>query len=132
MEYTIAIIAILSTIALPIAGGTIIWLTSVKNKHKERMGLVNQGIIPPDIPKRRATPNRILSLRNGIVLLSVGIGAITGLVIGKYLLGLDEDSMFWAFSASVVIFLGLGYLIYFFVSKKYSETAQNEESNQDL
>lgn len=132
MEYTIGIIAILSTVGLPIAGGIIIWITSMRNKHKERMGLISQGIIPPDIPKRRATPNRLLSLRNGIVLLSVGIGAITGLVIGKHLLNLDEDNMFWAFSASVVIFLGLGYLIYFFVSKKYSETTQNEESNQDL
>ena len=51
MEDLIPIIAILCTIGLPIATGLVIGLTSVKNDHKERMGLINQGIIPPNRTK---------------------------------------------------------------------------------
>ena len=42
---------------------------------EERMGLINQRIIPQDLPDRvKADPNRMVSLRNGIVLIALGIG----------------------------------------------------------
>ena len=76
MNDVAGIIAILSAVALPIATGLVIGLTSVKNQHRERMGLINQGIIPPDTPERKASPNRMVSLRNGIVLMSIGVGLV--------------------------------------------------------
>lgn len=130
MEQMIPIIAILSTIALPIATGLVIGLTSVKNQHKERMGLINQGIIPPDSPKKKANPNRFVSLRNGIVLIALGIGVIVGFLCSEYLT-IAQDNEFWIIGASVVFFLGIGFLVYFLVTQKMPMTQQKEEPEQE-
>ena len=84
----VPIIAILSTIALPVATGLILGFKKLNADHIERMGLIKQGIIPPVAPKRKpkqqSTPNRYVSLRNGIILISLGIGFITGFLGVKY------------------------------------------------
>lgn len=120
MEELIAIIAILVTIGLPIATGLVLGAIAMKNKHKEKMGLIEQGIIPPDTTPQKANPNRMVSLRNGIVLISIGIGLILGFVIGKYVLFAEEDMMFWILGSSVVLFLGFGYLTYFYITRDMS------------
>ena len=130
MEELIPIIAILSTIALPIATGLVIGLTSVKNEHKEKMGLINQGIIPPNRTKVKRNPNRFVSLRNGIVLVALGIGIIVGFLCSEYLV-IGQDNEFWITGASVVFFLGVGYLVYFLVTQRMPITAQKEESEQE-
>ena len=115
-ELIVPVIAIITTIGLPIVTGLVLGIILMKNKHKERMGLINQGIIPPDRPKRKPIPNRLVSLRNGIILLSIGIGLSVGLLLGRYM-SIDEEYIFWVVSASILLFLGLGYLIYFLVTK---------------
>jgi hypothetical protein len=130
MGELIPIIAILSTIALPVATGLVIGLTSVKNAHKEKMGLINQGIIPPDKTKVKRNPNRLVSLRNGIVLIALGIGIIVGFLCSEYLV-IGQDNEFWITGASVVFFLGVGYLVYFLVTQKMPITEQKEEPEQE-
>jgi hypothetical protein len=130
MEELIPIIAILCTIGLPIATGLVIGLTSVKNAHKERMGLINQGIIPPNRTKTKSNPNRFVSLRNGIVLVALGIGIIVGFLCSEYLV-IGQNNEFWITGASVVFFLGLGYLVYFLIMQKMPVAAQREETEQE-
>ena len=125
-EFLIAAIAVLSIFALPIATGLVLGITFMRNRHKERMGLINQGIIPHDTPRRKATPNRFVSLRNGIVLASIGVGLSVGLLLGKYVLNMDEDSIFWVISASILLFLGLGYLTYFFVTRNKIDESETD------
>lgn len=118
--FLIPIIAIISSVALPIIVGAILGFKKINSDHKERMGLIQQGIIPPDEPKRKSkqtTPNRYVSLRNGILLVSLGIGFITGFVGIKYLV-IGDDYPFFFIVASVVLFLGLGYIVFFLITKK--------------
>ena len=130
MEDLIPIIAILCTIGLPITAGLVIGLTSVKNDHKERMGLISQGIIPPNKSKSKSTPNRFVSLRNGIVLVALGIGIMVGFLCSEYL-EIGQGNEFWMTGASVAFFLGVGYLVYFSVTKRMPLAQQKEETEQE-
>ena len=119
----IPIIAILSTVALPIATGLILGFKKINSNHKERMGLIQQGIIPPDAPrkpKQQTTPNRYVSLRNGIILISLGIGFIAGFLGIKYLV-IGEDNPFFFFAASIVLFLGIGFLVFYLITRNVKE-----------
>ena len=119
----IPIIAILSTVALPIATGLILGFKKINSNHKERMGLIQQGIIPPDAPrkpKQQTTPNRYVSLRNGIILISLGIGFIAGFVGIKYLV-IGEDNPFFFLAASIVLFLGIGFLVFYLITRNVKE-----------
>lgn len=111
----IPIVAIISTIALPIATILVLGFKKFDSDHKERMGLIQQGIIPPNEPKRKSTPSRYRSLRNGIILVSLGVGIIVGFVSASKIE--TNDNMFWIVSASIVFFLGLGYLAFFLITK---------------
>lgn len=130
MEDLIPIIAILCTIGLPITAGLVIGLTSVKNDHKERIGLINQGIIPPNKTKVKSNPNRLVSLRNGIVLIALGVGIIVGFLCSEYLV-IGQGNEFWVTGASVVFFLGVGYLVYFLVTQKMPPPQQREETEEE-
>lgn len=125
-EIYIPVIAILSSVALPIAVGLILGYQKITSQHKERMGLINQGIIPPMDEPRKKIPNRYNSLRNGVILISLGIGIIVGLICANNL-ALAEDNEFWIIASTIVFFLGLGYLSFFALSKNMP--GENNESN---
>lgn len=126
----ILVIAIICTIGLPIITGLVLGLRWMKTRNEERMGLINQGIIPPDTPKRKSDPNKMVSLRNGIVLISLGIGIIVGFLCSEYLV-IGHGNEFWVTGASVVFFLGIGYLVYFLVTQKMPLTKQKAELEQE-
>jgi|SRR5699024_1877683 len=114
----IPIIAILSSIALPIGLGMYIVIRSVNVKHKERMELIKQGIVPPE--KSKPVPNKYRSLRNGILLAGIALGLIISLAI-SYQLKLSEDEAFWVVASGVLLFLGLGYLIFYLLMRNKNE-----------
>ncbi len=116
MDSLIPIIAILSTIALPIATALILGFKKVNAVHKERMGMIQQGIIPPNEPKRKSAPNRYRSLRNGITLIALGIGLIVGFLGTNYLV-IGENNPFLFVIASTVFFLGVGYTAFYLMTK---------------
>jgi hypothetical protein len=93
------------------------------------MGLINQGIIPPESPKKKSNPNRFVSLRNGIVLIALGIGIIVGFLCSEYLV-IGQENEFWITSASVAFFLGVGYLAYFLIVQKIPANRSKEEEEQ--
>ncbi|HNR86026.1 MAG TPA: hypothetical protein PKN38_05405 [Taishania sp.] len=119
MEDLTAIIAILSTIALPIGFGMYLGLRANNQKHVERMEMIKQGIIPPDNVYSDA--KKYKSLRNGLLFVGMGIGFIVGLTIIKTM-RLNEDAGFLVLGASFLLFFGLAYLAYFkIVSNKEKE-----------
>ncbi len=122
----VAIIAIICIFGLPIIAGIVLGLKAMKSRNEERMGLINQGIIPPDTPRRKANPNRLVALRNGILLIALGIGIIVGFLCSEYLV-IGQGNEFWVTGASVVFFMGVGYLMYFLVSQKLPQSVQKEE-----
>ena len=110
------IIAIISIFALPVITAMVLIFKKLSSTHKERMGLIQQGIIPPNEPKRKSTPNRYRSLRNGIILIGLGIGFIVGILGTNYLI-IGEDNPFLFVIASTVLFLGIGYTVFFLITK---------------
>lgn len=88
-----------------------------KNHHNERMALISQGIIPEDEElKVKKAPNRFISLRNGIVLIGLAIGIMVGFFTSMGM-NLSDESAFWVYSSSILMFLGIGYLVYFFIAR---------------
>lgn len=122
-------LAIVVSIGLPLIVGLVLGLQWIKSRHAERIGLINQGIIPPDSPKKKTdpNPNQLVSLRNGIVLIALGIGIIVGFLCSEYLI-IGQGNWFWMTGASVVFFLGVGYLVYFLVVQKMPADRIKEET----
>jgi len=125
-DVLIPIVAILSTIALPIVTALVLILKKLNADHNERMALINQGIIPPNEPKKKTNPNRLVSLRNGIILAALGIGILVGFLCSQYLV-IGEENKFWIMSASIVFFLGVGYLVYFLATRNMPRESQIEQ-----
>lgn len=123
-------LAITCTIGLPVVAGWVLGLQWIKSRNAERMGLINQGIIPPDSPRKKTDPNRLVSLRNGIVLIALGIGIMVGFLCSEYLV-IGRGNEFWMTGASIVFFLGIGYLVYFLVVQKIPVSRLKEEAEQE-
>lgn len=126
LDILIPILAILASVALPIATGLVLGYTSMKNKHKERMGLISQGIIPPNTEEKKANPNRMVSLRNGIVLFAIGIGLAVGFILAQYVFNDGDNIRFWIVASSVLLFLGLGYVSYFMITKDMYDSSEKD------
>ena len=125
------IIAIISIFALPVITAMVLIFKKLSSTHKERMGLIQQGIIPPNEPKRKSTPNRYRSLRNGIILIGLGIGFIVGILGTNYLV-IGEDNPFLFVIASTVLFLGIGYTVFFLITKdSYGNKGDNVDGSLD-
>jgi hypothetical protein len=90
------------------------------------MALINQGIIPPNEPKKKTNPNRLVALRNGIILAALGVGIIVGFLCSQYLV-IGEENKFWITSASIVFFLGVGYLVYFLVTRNIPIKSEEDQ-----
>ena len=124
MDDLAGIIAIISIFALPMITAMVLIFKKISSTHKERMGMIEQGIIPPNEPKRKpkqqSTPNRYVSLRNGIILVTLGIGFIVGFLGIQYLV-IGEENPFFFLAASIVLFLGIGYLVFFLITRKVKE-----------
>lgn len=118
----IPLVAILSSIALPIILGVYVAIRTKNINHIERMELIKQGIIPPDSPSASAkpAPNKYRSLRNGILLIGIGLGLIISLWI-SYELDLREDQTFFVVASLVLLLLGLGYLLFYLLVRNNTD-----------
>lgn len=119
LEDLIPIIAILAAVALPVACGTAILLNLLRNRHTERIELIKQGIVPES--KTKNSPNRLIALRNGFLCVGVAVGAIVGLAF-NYSVSIQKGDFFLVLVTSIVLFLGIAYIVYYYVSKdKFDE-----------
>ena len=133
MEGLVAVIAVISIFALPLITALVLIFKKINSTHKERLGLIEQGIIPPQISKRKRNPNRYIALRNGVVLVAIGIGITAG-IIGIETLEIAVSNPFLFTSASTVFFLGIGYLVFFLITKnvdKYNDFDLNSDFEDD-
>ncbi len=131
-DVLVPIVAIVGVFGFPLF---LLWvileLRKVNLRNKENMSLIAQGIIPEKDVKQRRTPNRFVSLRNGIVLIGIAAGILVGFFISEGM-ALEEEKAFWIYSSSILLFLGIGYLIYFFVTRNMTMSSDNEpDSSQE-
>ncbi len=124
------LIAIICIFGLPLIVGLVLGIQWLKNRNEERMGLINQGIIPPNTPRKKGNPNRMVTLRNGITLVSLGIGIIVGFLFLEFVIK-DVPKGLWVIGSSIVLFLGIGYLVYFKVSNKFPQLEEKEDLDSE-
>lgn len=115
LDSLMGIIAILSCIALPICLGMYISVRAINTRHRERLELIRQGIVPPN-DKIKPAPNRYRSLRNGFLCIGIALGIIVGYVLANNL-DLEDENGNFAILASILFFLGLAYTTFFFVTR---------------
>lgn len=125
-DVLVPIVAIITIFGFPIF---LLWvileIRKVNLRNKENMSLIAQGIIPEKEARRRGTPNRFVSLRNGIVLVGIAVGILVGFSVSESMC-LQEEKAFWIYSSSILLFLGIGYLIYFFVTRNMTVSSLND------
>lgn len=124
----VPIFAILGVFFAPVL---LIWIIlefrKSKLRNSERMALIAQGIIPSEEvnTRHKSNPNRFVSLRNGIVLIGIAVGTLVGFSISEGM-ALSDEKAFWIYTSSILLFLGIGYLIYFFVTRNMQMPAETD------
>lgn len=128
MEYLIAIIAILSIFAGPFIAIVVVLLKFNSSRNKERMAMISQGIIPQEATSKRSTPNRLRSLRTALGSIGAGIGVVIGIILNNYvLLELGRFEKLAVIIGTAFFFFGIGYVIYFIISKDKIKSEDSEE-----
>jgi len=127
-EAFIPIIAIIFTFGIP--GALIFWFLYIK--HKERTKLMDMGLTPQEArdyfrEKERRPKNPLSSLKWGILLSMIGIGLFFGILLDEA--GFKDELT----GVMVLVFGGLGFIIYYFVAsskiKKDALVQQNSSQN---
>ena len=110
LEGLIPLTAIIFTFGIP--GALVFWYIYIR--HKERTKLMDMGLTPQEArdyfrEQERKPKNPYSTLKWGILLTMVGIGLFIGILLDE--MGFKESLT----GVMVLLFGGLGFLIYFFV-----------------
>ncbi|MDR1809410.1 MAG: hypothetical protein LBR34_03260 [Prevotella sp.] len=110
----VSVIGILSVFVVPFVAVAWVIIYLIKMRNRERMGLINHGIEP--VARRKASPNKYVTLRNACLLIGLSAGMIVGFLVDSHLNYGNRASLLIMLSA-VTFFVGLGYLVFFFLVK---------------
>lgn len=127
-------IVFVSMFIVPCVAIVFVLVKLFSSNRKVEMELARQGIIPP--VRSKPAPNKYRSLRNGILSIGTAIGVITGCFCAanysSVLAGVNSDhtdGLFYGFPlfcASILVFMGLSYLVFYFIVKdKNLESDEN-------
>lgn len=92
----------------------IVYVTVV-SRHKEKMNMMEKGILPAEMEKGKKESQIVESRKGGLVVLGVGIG----LIIGAYIQSLDtflQDGI--AIGASICVFVGIALIVNYVLQQK--------------
>ncbi len=78
----IDVLGILCAVALPIGGFIFVLIKSITAKHAEKMAMIEKGSLLED-PKSNKISNKSSTLRNGLLLLGMGLGGIIGISMNE-------------------------------------------------
>jgi hypothetical protein len=116
-EGLIPLFGIVFTFGIP--GLIIFW--AIYTKHKERMRLIEKGITPEEARKfftdsEKKPRNRFSALKWGILFLFLGTGIFIANILSQFY-DFNDGVLF----GLVILFLGLGFLVYFLIISKASK-----------
>lgn len=119
----IPIVAIVCAVGLPVIMVIILGAQALRGRNAERLAMIEKGFILEE-PEKKA--NRYPALRNGIVMVGLAIGLIIGLLVDPYL-PLYNDYFSLGIPAFTILFGGIGFIIYFFYSRKMQEKEDRKQ-----
>lgn len=123
VEGIIPVVAIIFTFGIP--GILLFWW--IYTKHREKMRLIEKGLSPEEVKAYFADNNKpknpYSSLKSGLILLFLGVGIFLANV-AESIYDVEEGVMM----GIIVIFIGLGFLIYYFIAS--SKTSNKIQENQ--
>lgn len=128
-DILIPIVAILSAVVVPPLTIAFVLLKYFSGKNKERMAMIAQGIIPQEAErKKKGTPERLRTLRTALGAIGAGVGVVVGIILNNYVLvELDTLEKLAVVAGFASLFFGIGYTIYFIVSKdKIAKEAETD------
>ena len=70
-ETLVAVLSVICAVGLPIVMTIFICYWVLTGKHKERMAMIERGIVPEEAQRQKANPNRYIALRNGMLMASL-------------------------------------------------------------
>lgn len=111
--WLIPLVAIVCAVGMPVLLLIILVVKTSQAKHAERMAMIEKGVVLEE-PEKRV--NKYGALRNGLLLIGLSIGAMTGVWLGRYC----EDFAEADFMIFVLAILGGGiaFIVYFFIARK--------------
>lgn len=125
-ETLVAVLGVICTIGLPVVMAIFICYWVLTGKHKERMAMIERGIVPEEAERQKANPNRYIALRNGILMISLALGALVGFILDPYITNINN---YVVLPATTILFGGIGFVSYFFLSR-YLEQKEVEADRQ--
>jgi hypothetical protein len=78
-------------------------------RHRERMSMIGKGMDPNTM---RTSPEPLRAIRNGLVMLGLGIGLVAGWLFHQYAMDPTRDTALPYF-AGPAIFVGLALTLYY-------------------
>ena len=96
-----------------------------KLQYDERKLMIERGLTPPPLPLETSRRTLESSLRNGIILLSLGIGFAVAYVVrqgGDLSSSATRANGGFAIGAPILIMLGVGYLVYYAIARKQARS----------
>jgi len=125
-ELSVVLLGIIGTIIIPVTLGFVVVQTFLKNRGKERLAMIDKGIIPEEIEKSEKRANRYPALRNGLLMIGIAFGIILGVIIGPVMV-IGEDFIDITIFTMAILFGGIAFVVYFFLAR----SMELKEKKQD-
>ena len=119
MGELVPILAVIGIFILPVAALGIGWVVLLRNRHEERIKMIEKGVILEE-PEKKA--NRYPALRNGLFMVGLAVGLI---------LGPENDFDFLVIPVFAVLFGGFGFIVYFALSRRLQVKEREEDKKKN-
>ena len=120
-ELWIPILGVICAVGMPVLLGIIASYMTIKSKHEEKMAMIEKGIVLEEAMRPERRPNRYNTLRNGIFMI--------GLMLDSAFT-YDSDWFFLLVPAITIMFGGVAFIIYFFLSRSLMEKERLEDEKK--
>lgn len=125
----IPILGIICGVGLPVLSAFIVSYMLIKSKHEEKMAMIEKGIVLEEVSRRGRCPNRYSALRNGILMIGLSLGVIVGMIIDARF-SYQGDWKVMLIPVIMVLFGGLAFIAYFFLSRSLMEKERLEDEKK--
>ncbi len=125
----VPILGIICVIGMPVLLAIIASYMTIKSKHEEKMAMIERGIVLEEAPRPERNPNRYNTLRNGILMIGLSLGVIVGLAFDSSFT-YDSDWFFLSLPAVVILFGGVAFVVYFFLSRFFMRKESEEDEKR--